>query len=84
MHSKTLTVDGTWSIVGSANFDVRSLLLNFEVGVAVYDPDMAQELETAFNTDVEGAKPFHLEAWRNRGLKDRLLENSMRLFSPVF
>ena len=51
-HAKTLTVDGCWSLVGSPNFDLRSLILNFEVGVAVYDAAFAAELECHFAADL--------------------------------
>jgi cardiolipin synthase len=38
-HSKLMTIDGGWSLVGSANWDQRSLRLNFELNMEVYDPD---------------------------------------------
>jgi len=44
-HSKLMTVDGTWSLVGSANWDARSLRLNFELDVEVYDEPLAALLE---------------------------------------
>ncbi len=83
LHSKTLTIDGNWSLVGTANFDVRSLLLNFEVGVAVYDQEMARQLETAFEKDIASARVIDSESWENRGLGKRLSENLMKIFSPV-
>jgi len=83
LHSKTLTIDGNWSLVGTANFDVRSLLLNFEVGVAVYDQEMARQLETAFEKDVTSARAIDIPAWESRGLGQRLSENLMKIFSPV-
>ncbi len=83
LHCKTLTVDGNWSLVGTANFDVRSLLLNFEVGVAVYDEEMARQLETVFEKDVAVAQPIDVETWQRRGVGQRVIENSLKLFSPV-
>ena len=43
-HSKLMTVDGGWSLVGSANWDQRSLRLNFELNMEVYDPDFTAML----------------------------------------
>jgi cardiolipin synthase len=83
LHSKTLTVDGNWSLVGSPNFDPRSLLLNFEVGAVIYDESFAQELEEHFAADLEFAREIHLTQWAARPLRQVLLENCCRLFSPV-
>nr|WP_283949593.1 phospholipase D-like domain-containing protein [Limobrevibacterium gyesilva] len=44
-HSKLMTVDGAWSLVGSANWDMRSLRLNFEIAVETYDPALAVRLD---------------------------------------
>ena len=46
-HSKLMVVDGTWSLIGSANFDTRSFRLNFELNVEVYDPGLAERIEAA-------------------------------------
>lgn len=83
LHSKTLTVDGEWSLVGTPNFDARSLLLNFEVGVVLYGRDIAQQLENQFEGDLEDATTIELEAWRKRPRAQMLIESSCRLFAPV-
>lgn len=44
-HSKLLVIDGSWSFVGSANIDMRSLRLNFEINMEMYDPDISAELD---------------------------------------
>lgn len=83
LHSKTLTIDGCWSLVGSPNFDVRSLLLNFEVGVAVYDAGFAQALEEHYEADLQHATQIDAISWSRRPLRQVLVENFCRLFSPV-
>lgn len=83
LHSKTLTVDGNWSLVGSPNFDNRSLMLNFEVAVAAYDSKLAEQLQEHFERDLSRAKRLHLEAWSQRRVPQVLLENTCRLFAPV-
>ncbi|MEZ6064687.1 MAG: cardiolipin synthase [Planctomycetaceae bacterium] len=83
LHSKTLTIDGCWSLVGSPNFDPRSLVLNFEVGVAMSDERIALELERHFTDDLEHAREIRLDQWIRRPLRSVLIENFCRLFSPV-
>ena len=83
LHSKTLTIDGRWSLVGTPNFDARSLILNFEVAVAMYDAGIALELEEQYTRDLKHAQKITLEdrakvkGWRI------LVENTARLFAPV-
>ncbi len=83
LHSKTLTVDGHWSFVGSPNFDSRSLLLNFEIGLAFYDSRVAQQLEDDFERDRQDARPLDYDDWIKRPRWRILRENVCRLFSPV-
>lgn len=83
LHAKTLTIDGQWSLVGTANFDTRSLFLNFEVGVAVYDERFASQLESQFERDIAHASRISLDAWLERPESHVLFENIWRLFAPV-
>lgn len=83
MHAKTITVDGEWSLVGTANFDTRSLYLNFEVGVAVYDASIAKQLEEQFERDVERSRQISLDEWLDRPDSHVVFENFWRLFAPV-
>lgn len=83
LHSKTLTIDGHWSLVGTPNFDARSLLLNFEVGVAIYDERIAAELEAHYKQDIRHAKRLRLDDWEQRPARHVLAENVCRLFAPV-
>ena len=83
MHAKTMTVDGTWSLVGGANFDARSLMLNFEVGLAISGPRIAQQLEEHFATDLEDSLRIDPEHWSNRPTRRILAENACRMFAPV-
>lgn len=83
MHAKTLMIDGCWSLVGSPNFDPRSLLLNFEVGVVMYDCNIAQTLKEQFEADLEYCKHIRREEFENRPLRSVFAENVCRLFSPV-
>lgn len=82
-HPKTLTVDGCWSLVGTPNFDSRSLYLNFEVGAALYDQGLAEQLEHHFDQDVAQARRIELAEWSQRSTWSRVKENLCRMFSPV-
>jgi len=83
LHSKTLTIDGKWSLIGSPNFDARSVQLNFEVAVALDDPKVAALLEDHFSRDIKLAKRVDPVEWAERGFWARLAEHTIRLFSPV-
>lgn len=72
LHSKTVTIDGVWSTVGSSNFDHRSVLFNDEVDAVVLGGKTATGLEAVFEEDAAGAREIKLEEWRNRPMTDRL------------
>ena len=74
LHAKTLTVDGVWSTVGSANMDNRSFAINAEVNLVVYDADFAERLDRVFADDLRYSEPVEYARWRARGLGSRLLE----------
>lgn len=83
LHSKTLTIDGQWSLVGSPNLDCRSLFLNFESAVALYDSGIAQALERQFACDVEDAVAIDPDRWAARSWFAQVGESFCRLFTPV-
>ena len=84
MHTKAMTIDGVLSIVGSANFDNRSLELNDELNVAVFDRAMAARLTADFERDVQSSKKLDLDEWRSRPLHVRAREKMWSLFGEVF
>jgi len=83
LHSKTLCVDGDWCLIGSPNFDTRSLALNFEAAVAVYDQAFATQLDQQFLHDLPHAIPIDRDTWQRRPLSHLFAENVCRLFTPV-
>ncbi|MDQ3897212.1 MAG: phospholipase D-like domain-containing protein [Actinomycetota bacterium] len=74
LHAKVVTVDRTVAGVGSANFTTRSLMLDDEVNVVVFDPDVVGILDDDFEADVAASQPVDPEAWPERGLAQRALE----------
>ena len=74
LHSKTVVIDGVWSVIGSSNFDHRSVIFNDEVDVVVLGSDTAQDMEALFQADQSQAKAINLTAWKKRPFWDRLTE----------
>ena len=83
LHSKTLTIDGHWSLVGSANVDCRSLFLNFEAGMVLYDERLAEQLEQQFERDAQDSTRIMPETWDRRPWYHVMGENFCRLFTPA-
>jgi cardiolipin synthase len=83
MHSKVVLVDGQWASVGTANFDNRSLHLNFEVNCLIYSGTAVAELEAAFERDLTDSIRLDRHVFARRPFACRLLENACRLMSPV-
>jgi cardiolipin synthase len=74
MHAKAMVVDGVWATVGSANLDYRSLAINEEINLVVYDAAFAGQLEKSFQEDLTHSKKLTYEAWNSRPLIDKILE----------
>jgi cardiolipin synthase len=79
-HSKLMTIDDSWSLIGSANWDMRSLRLNFELTVEFYDADLATKL--AGIIDSRRAQPITLEEIDKRPLPVKLRDAAARLAMP--
>ena len=84
IHAKATVVDGKWSIIGSANFDNRSLDMNDEMNIGVFDPSLATALTVAFEDDLRSAKRLTLEEWRRRALHEKANEKFWSLFGEFF
>jgi cardiolipin synthase len=84
MHTKTLVVDGIWSIFGSANFDNRSLELNDEMNVAVSSHSLARRFLDDFEADLKVSRRITLEEWRRRPWLAKARERFWTAFGEVF
>lgn len=83
LHTKSVTIDGEISLFGSVNLDPRSLRLNFEISLAIYDPQFTCRLRQLQQTYIDRAELMDLETWRRRSLGQRIAENAARLLSPL-
>lgn len=81
-HSKLMVVDDAWALVGSSNWDQRSLRLNFEANLECYDQGLAATLEDHFQAMMRQAKPVSLAAVSALPVAIRLRNNLARLFTP--
>jgi len=84
MHSKTVVVDGRFSVVGSSNMDVRSKELNQENVLGILDAGFARQIEESFLKDLKSAREIELEEWRKRGPVKKLTENVCSLFAEQY
>ncbi|MFZ5722893.1 MAG: phospholipase D-like domain-containing protein [Pseudomonadota bacterium] len=81
-HGKLLLVDDAWSLVGSGNWDPRSLRLNFELVVECYDPALGRRLRYVFEQRLARARPLSLAELQTRPLLLRLRDGLAGLFTP--
>src|SRR5262249_11498250 len=81
LHTKTIVVDGEFATVGSANLDVRSFRLNFELTAVLWDEACVGRLEQLFREDLANSEEVSLETWRQRGVIQRFSEGVGRLFA---
>ena len=81
LHAKTMVVDGWWSIVGSANLDMRSWLHNDETCVVIYDEDFGGRMQRQFAADLAASQELSRRRWRRRGVRERLKEHATR---PIY
>jgi cardiolipin synthase A/B len=81
-HSKLMIVDGHWVFLGSANWDPRSLRLNFELNVECYGREFAGSMEAIVQDKLRSARSVTLEEVDGRPLAAKLRDGVARLFTP--
>jgi cardiolipin synthase len=84
MHNKSAVFDGIFAIVGSINFDTRSMEKNAEESLTFYDRGFAAKVEAMFEQDMKHCREFNYERWKRRGFDNRFLELFSGLFSPFY
>jgi len=82
VHTKLLLVDNVWSLVGSANLDTRSLRLNFELNLSVFDAELSTTIHRHFERAFTDSHEMTLQETEQRPLRLKLRDNLARLFSP--
>ena len=83
LHTKSVCIDGEISLFGSLNLDPRSMRLNFEISLSVYDKEFASQLRRLQQSYIDQSTQMDLEAWHNRPGHQKFAENCARMFSPL-
>ena len=83
LHSKCLCIDGLVTCMGTANMDIRSFALNFEVNAVIYSARTTKQLEDAFENDMTKSSLVTKKFYEQRTLLIRFKEQFCRLLSPV-
>jgi cardiolipin synthase len=84
MHTKGVVVDGMWSVVGSANMDIRSKELNSENVLGILDEGFGRQMEETFFADLKLSQEIKLEEWRRRGWWEKTKERVAVLFAEQY
>jgi cardiolipin synthase len=79
LHAKAVLIDDTVAVTGSANMDIRSLLLNYEVGLCIYDPEIIRQIDAW----MQGLMQACWEHAPHRNAAVILVEDMARLFAPL-
>jgi cardiolipin synthase len=80
LHAKVMTLDGVAAVVGSANFNSRSIALDEEICLVVLDPDLVDVLDRQFDEDLERSEQVEPGRWKQRPVVQRAFE---RATAPV-
>ncbi len=83
LHAKTIVIDDEIVSIGTANFDIRSFKLNFEVNAFIYDEELAKEQKAYFEQDAEDSYLLTDEIIARYSLLDRFRQQFSRLLSPI-
>ena len=83
MHAKALVVDGRWAAAGTMNFDNRSMAFNDESMLMALDEELGGVFERTFLEDLEYSDEIELDAFRRRGVADRVKERACTMISRL-
>lgn len=83
LHTKSLVVDREFTIFGSVNLDMRSLRLNYEITLMIYDAGFSQEVRALQDQYLARSIPIDAATWADRPLSERLKENAAQLMAPL-
>jgi cardiolipin synthase len=83
LHAKTISIDSEICSIGSANIDIRSFSINYELNAVLYDARLAKELEAAFARDLAHCTEFDPKEYAKRSPALRFRDSAARLLSPL-
>ena len=83
LHAKTISIDSESCSIGSANIDIRSFSINYELNAVLYSEQVARELESDFKHDLAYCAEFDAAAYRKRRTASRFRDSVARILSPL-
>ncbi|MBM7614978.1 cardiolipin synthase [Alkaliphilus hydrothermalis] len=83
IHGKVMLVDDDFVSIGTANVDIRSFHLNFEINAFIYDKETSEKMMFYFIDDFRHSREITLEEYHHRPYMERIKESVARLFSPI-
>ena len=83
LHAKTIVVDDCVCSIGTANMDIRSFELNFEINAFMYSSEVAKKQKSIFEDDILKSKEITLDMYNSRSRYVKLKESISRLLSPI-
>jgi cardiolipin synthase len=83
LHAKTISIDSETCSIGSANIDIRSFSINYELNAVLYSAQLAKRLEEDFDRDLVYCTEFDPAAYRMRHVAVRFRDSVARLLSPL-
>lgn len=83
VHGKVFAIDNNFVSIGTANLDIRSFELNFEVNAFIYDKDVNNKVRKDFLEDLKVSNQILLEEYRKRPFIHKIAESMARVFSPI-
>lgn len=83
IHSKLLTVDEKICTIGTANMDIRSFELNYEINTVIYNEDITRELDNIFKNLLKNCRNFNYKEYENRSILTKLIDGISRLLSSI-
>ena len=83
LHAKTLTIDEDYSLFGTVNMDMRSFFLNLEISLAIYDRDTTKQICHLQRGYLKNSSYIAIKSWQQRSKLRGLVENAVRLMSPL-
>ena len=83
LHAKTMTIDDDFTLFGTVNMDMRSFFLNLEISLAIYDEGITQQISHLQQGYVQGSEYIRVEDGQKRAKWWGVVENTVRLMSPL-
>ena len=83
LHAKTMTVDDGYTLFGTVNMDMRSFFLNLEISLAIYDEGVTHQIRTLQQDYLSHSQYVNISRWQQRSKWWGLVENTVRLMSPL-